>query len=55
METCSECGTTVIETTGEARRGGGYHRRCENGHEWDDPKWSYFKDEQQRRGSGTDG
>ena len=40
---CAECGSTLIETTGAARHGGGYHRRCENGHEWDDPKWSYFK------------
>ena len=42
---CPTCGADalVCETTGEARRGGGYHRRCPLGHEWDDPAWSYIR------------
>ena len=42
---CPDCGRNwadpAIETYSEAHRGGGYHRRCECGAEWDDSRFSY--------------
>jgi hypothetical protein len=42
LQACPVCETPSIETTGQARRGGGYSRLCANGHRFDDPTFTYY-------------